>query len=269
MPAELVKKFMKLNANGMSNQNQKDLMRIINFYGSTESEVIGFSDPISINAFDDEDLYDRIMRIRPIADVELKVNDEKELMVSTPCLMDEYHQNAEQTNAVVSIDEDDDGESKRWYLIGEQVEFYEDESFVINARNKDIFITDGSVCYPQSVENVILKHDAVNGAVVIGVHYRDIYVDDHLPGLDEPIAFVTVDKMQSGYVDDERLVEEILVLCEDNLQKHLGEVPFKIFIVEDIPKTSNGKIKRDDLQRMAIEYLKDKELSYANAKCYE
>merc|ERR1712048_1430912 len=113
----------------------------------------------------------------------------------------------EQTNAVISVDPDD--ENKRWYLIGEQVEFEADDgSFVINARSKDIFITDGSVCYPQSVENVILKHEAINGAVVIGVHYSDIFIDDHLPGLDEPIAFVTVDEEKREGRADEKIIEE-------------------------------------------------------------
>lgn len=260
MPSELVKKFMKMNANGINNKNYKDLMRVINFYGSTECEVVGFSDPISINCFDDKDLYERIMRIRPIPDIDLAVNEDKELMISTPCLMNEYHNNSKQTDAVILNDL-----NKRWYLIGEQVDFYKDKSFVINARNKDIFITDGSVCYPQSVENVILRHKSVNGAVVIGLQYSDIYIDDHLPGLDEPIAFVTIDE----HANEEEIIAEILVLCEENLQAHLGEVPFKIFIVEDIPKTANGKIKRDDLKNMAVAYFKDKQLSYADTKCYE
>eukprot|EP01083_Nonionella_stella_P079733 218908_1 len=269
IPAELVRKFMKLMANGVNNKDEPDLMRIINFYGSTECEVVGFSDPISINCYADDDLYDKTMTIRKIQGIDLRMNNEidRELQVSTPCLMQEYHADIEKTCEVISVDEED--MDKRWYLIGEQVTFMDDEneSFIINARNKDIFITEGSNCYPQTVENVLLKHDLVNGAVVMGIGYGDVYVDEELPGLDEPVAFITVDKSCcDDDIQNDELIEQLLALCEIHLQKQLGEIPFKIFIVDDIPKTSNGKVLRHQLKDMAVKYFKTQQFKYAELK---
>eukprot|EP01083_Nonionella_stella_P079732 218907_1 len=268
VPSELVRKFMKLMADGVNN-NEPDLMRIINFYGSTECEVVGFSDPISINCYADDDLYDKTMTIRKIQGIDLRMNNEidRELQVSTPCLMQEYHADIEKTCEVISVDEED--MDKRWYLIGEQVTFMDDEneSFIINARNKDIFITEGSNCYPQTVENVLLKHDLVNGAVVMGIGYGDVYVDEELPGLDEPVAFITVDKSCcDDDIQNDELIEQLLALCEIHLQKQLGEIPFKIFIVDDIPKTSNGKVLRHQLKDMAVKYFKTQQFKYAELK---
>eukprot|EP01084_Bolivina_argentea_P184693 318526_1 len=264
IPTELIRKFMKLMANGINNKYEKDLMRIINFYGSTECEVVGFSDPISINCYNDNDLYYKTMRIRKINGIELKINNDhdKELQVYTPCLMNEYKGNIEKTNEVIEMDND-----KRWYLIGEQITWCDDQnqSFIINARNKDIFITDGSVCYPQTVENVLLKHDVINGAVVIGIGYKDIYIDEDLPGLDEPIAFITVDKDHYD-MNEKKLIDELYEICEENLQRELGEIPFKIFVVDDIPKTPNGKVKRDELKSLAIEYFKKQQLIFSETK---
>lgn len=265
IPCELVRKFMLLMANGVNNKHEKDLMRLINFYGATECEVVGFSDPISINDYDDPQLFDKIMTIRKIPGIELKTNNDKdkELLISTPCLMQEYHQNKEKTDEVLSIDENDP--NKRWYLIGEQVRFKDDDKcdeFIINARNKDIFITNGSNCYPQSVENVLLKHELVNGAVCIGIGYKDVYTgtDDVLPGLDEPVAFVTLDKENRN--ETETIIKELYQICDKHLQRQMGEIPAKIFIVDDIPKTTNGKILRNELKDMAIQYFKHQKLKY-------
>ena len=265
IPSQLIRKFMRMMASGVG-RDTANPMRISNFYGTTECEVIGFSNPIAVTEWDAPDLYDRVMTIRKCPGIELKVNNEadRELQISTPCLMKGYFNDVSKTDEVVTVDEQT---QKRWYLVGEEVQFMagDDASFRIMARNKDLFITDGSTCYPQAVEDVLLKHDRVNGAVVIGIGYSDIYIEEGLPGLDHPVAFVTAN-LDRSELTEEGLVEELLVLCDAHLQRDLGEIPIKIFVMTDIPKTTNGKILRNDLKSMAIEYFAEHKLQYSLRK---
>ena len=135
------------------------------------------------------------------------------------------------------------------FVVFAQTPFNKPTDVWVDPKSGDIFITDGSTCYPQAVEDVLLKHDRVNGAVVIGIGYSDIYIEEGLPGLDHPVAFVTAN-LDRSELTEEGLVEELMILCDAHLQRDLGEIPIKIFVMTDFPKTTNGKILRNDLKSL-------------------
>ena len=52
--------------------------------------------------------------------------------------------------------------------------------------------------------------------------------------------------------DRDNLIDELMKLCQD---RNENEVPYKIFLVEDIPRVHIGKVDRNKLEKFANEYF--------------
>merc|ERR1712154_392964 len=101
---------------------------------------------------------------------------------------------------------------------------------------------------PQFIEDQLLSHKMVNGAVVIGVNVNDKTEYKY------PVAFVTANS-ELDQNEKDKLMNELLILCE---KRNKNEIP-KIFIVDHIPKISVGKIDRNKLIDFADRYFKENE----------
>merc|ERR1712228_451842 len=84
------------------------------------------------------------------------------------------------------------------------------------------------------------------GAVVIGVNI------DNKTEYKYPVAFVTAN-CELDQNEKDKLMNELLILCE---KRNKNEIP-KIFIVDEIPKISVGKIDRNKLIDFADRYFND------------
>ncbi len=106
----------------------------------------------------------------------------------------------------------------------------EDGYFYFISRKDDIIKSRGEKVSPKEVENVLYQFPGVQDAAVIGI------AD---PVLGQAVkAFIVLN-------DKNRTENEILRFCKQNLEDFM--VPKVIELVNELPKTSSGKIKKTDL----------------------
>jgi len=122
-----------------------------------------------------------------------------------------------------------------WLKTGDLAMMDEDGDFYIVGRSKEMIISGGENVYPQEVEQCILRHQLVQEVAVIGVaneYWGEIVV-----------AFIVCQDQ------DESTLVEIKEICN----KHLGryKIPKKIIVIDELPKTSVGKIDKKALQMYA------------------
>jgi acyl-CoA synthetase (AMP-forming)/AMP-acid ligase II len=106
--------------------------------------------------------------------------------------------------------------------------FDEDCYLHLTGRIKDIIIRGGENIAPHEVDEVLLRHPAVAAAVTFGcVH----------PTLGEEVAAAVVLHEPHGATE-----AALIKHCRDLLAEY--KCPKKIYLVQSIPTTATGKIRR-------------------------
>jgi len=124
----------------------------------------------------------------------------------------------------------------RWYLTGDAGYADADGHYFFSARDDDVIIMAGYRIGPFDVESVLVTHDQVLEAAVIGV-------PDQLRG--EVIeAFVVPRDPSQG---TEELAAELQQLVKDKFAAHA--YPRRVHFVDALPKTPSGKVQRYLLRR--------------------
>jgi len=96
-----------------------------------------------------------------------------------------------------------------------------------------VIITGGENVFPREVEEVLYTHEAVNECAVVGWPH---------PEYGEAVtAFVT---LKQGQTAEE---EPIIRFCKERLARY--KVPKKVHIVNELPKSPQGKILRRELRK--------------------
>lgn len=152
-----------------------------------------------------------------------------EICIKGDLLMKGYYNEPEKTLETII-----DG----WLHTGD-IGHLDDQGYLyITDRKKDLIISGGFNVYPQSVEQVIWSHPAVQDCAVIGV-----------PDEDWGEAVKAVVELKAGQTVDPK---ELIKLCK----KKLGSVktPKTIDIVKELPRSHNGKVLKKDLR---ARYLKN------------
>ncbi|MDM5248519.1 AMP-binding protein [Lysinibacillus sp. G4S2] len=150
-------------------------------------------------------------------------NEVGELLVRGKHMFRFYWNNQQETEKIIH-----DG----WLKTGDLAMMDEDGDFYIVGRSKEMIISGGENVYPQEVEQYILRHQLVQEVAVIGVE------DDYWGEI--VVAFIVCNDRE------DTLIEEIKEICS----KHLGsyKIPKKIIVIDELPKTSVGKIDKKALQ---------------------
>jgi long-chain acyl-CoA synthetase len=104
-------------------------------------------------------------------------------------------------------------------------------------RKKDVIISGGVNIYPREVEEVLNLHRGVKETCVIGVP------DDKWG--ENIVAFV----VPNG--KEEVTIEALLTLCKENLASF--KKPKEIFIVDQLQKSSYGKILKREMKQQHVE----------------
>ena len=148
-----------------------------------------------------------------------------EIQIQGPNVIKEYWQRPDAT-----ADSYADGD---WFRSGD-MGYVDDEGYLfISDRLKDMIISGGENIYPAEVEQVIVELEAVSSVAVIGVP------DDKWGEV--PRAIVTV---RDGFQ-----------LTGDDVVNHLSgrvaryKIPKSVVIVDDLPRTASGKIRKADLRK--------------------
>ncbi|WP_373696083.1 acyl--CoA ligase family protein [Actinomycetospora aurantiaca] len=124
-----------------------------------------------------------------------------------------------------------------WYHSGDLGVMHPDGYVELRDRAKDIIISGGENISTVEVEQAVLSHPAVLEAAVVGV-------PDERWG-ERPKAFITLRQGQT--VEPEDVVEHV------KTQIARYKAPRDVEVVEELPKTSTGKIQKFELRAKAAE----------------
>jgi len=115
-----------------------------------------------------------------------------------------------------------------WFRTGDEGLLDEDCYLHLTGRMKDIIIRGGENIAPHEVDEILLRHPAVAAAVTFGcVH----------PILGEEVAAAVVLHEPNGATES-----ALIKHCREFLAEY--KCPTKIYLVESIPTTATGKIRR-------------------------
>lgn len=203
-----------------------------NFYGQTESSPLG-------STLQPEHFEKKIDSIgRPHSVVEIKIFDDDnnevptgevgEIVMRGPSVMKGYYKDEAKTEAAFA---------GGWLHTGDIGKFDEDGFLYFVDRKKDIIKSGGENVSSQEVEAVVMKHDKVMQAAVIGMP------DDRW--IEMVTAVVVVNPGQ------EITEQELVDYCKDNLAGY--KVPKKVIIMDAMPVSPSGKVLKRVLREQLLE----------------
>ncbi len=105
-------------------------------------------------------------------------------------------------------------------------------------RGDDMLKCSGVYVSPMEVENCLLGHPAVHEVGVVGVA--------DAAGLQKAMAFV---ELASGHPRSDGLEDEIVAYAREHIAPF--KAPRRVVIVDDLPRTETGKIRRAALRELA------------------
>ncbi|MDE1183832.1 benzoate-CoA ligase family protein [Paraburkholderia sp.] len=124
-----------------------------------------------------------------------------------------------------------------WIRSGDKYQRLANGCYVYAGRSDDMLKVSGQYVSPVEVEMVLVQHDAVLEAAVVGV--------DHA-GLVKTRAFVV---LKDPALASDALGEELKAFVKERLAPH--KYPRDIVFADDLPKTATGKIQRFKLRALS------------------
>ncbi|KAG8373538.1 hypothetical protein BUALT_Bualt11G0035000 [Buddleja alternifolia] len=128
-----------------------------------------------------------------------------------------------------------------WFLTGDVGVIHPDGYLEIKDRSKDVIISGGENISSVEVEAALYKHPAVVEAAVVAM--------PHPKWGESPCAFVTL--RNNAAVKEADMAQH----CRENLPRFM--VPKKIEFMEELPKTSTGKIQKFQLRALAKTFVEN------------
>lgn len=127
-------------------------------------------------------------------------------------------------------------DSEGWFYTGDIGVIDGDGFLTIKGRSKELIKVSGMSVFPKEIEDMLTGlHPGVENAAVIGA-------PDPKTG-EIPVAFVKLKEDYRGGLS----AEDILQWCRENMSK--VKVPRQVFIVEEIPLNSLGKVVKEELKK--------------------
>ncbi|QUW83973.1 long-chain fatty acid--CoA ligase [Streptomyces mirabilis] len=165
---------------------------------------------------------------QPVDGVEMRLLDVSdgvgEIAIRGHNVMKGYWGRPEATAAAI----DTDG----WFRSGDLAQVDEDGYYFIVDRKKDLIIRGGYNVYPREIEELLYTHPAVREAAVVGIPH---------PALGEEVCAAVA--LKDGVTTTpEELREHV------KAQAAAYKYPRHVWIVEELPKTSTGKILRRSVE---------------------
>jgi long-chain acyl-CoA synthetase len=184
------------------------------------------------------DTYYKI--VRPGTEEELPYNEEGEILLSGPTVMQGYLDMPEET--AETIREHEDGLS--WVYTGDLGTMDEEGFIHFRGRAKRMIISSGYNIYPAQLENIFDAHEKVQMSCAIGV--PDSYKMQKVKMFVMPAE---------GVQPNEELKEELMAYGRKHIAKYA--MPYDIEFRKELPKTLVGKV--------AYRVLEEEELSRQSA----
>lgn len=180
---------------------------------------------------------DMDMKIVSLEDGEtlMPVNEPGELCICGPQVMQYYHNMPDETEKSLRTDEN----GKKWFYTGDIARMDEQGYFYIVDRKKDMALIGGFNVYPRAVEDVLIAHSSVLEVGVAAIPHPEKAGQEALK------AWVAIKPGETLTADD------LIAFASDKLARY--EVPTRIEFVDQLPKTTVGKILRRELVKQEIE----------------
>lgn len=159
--------------------------------------------------------------------MEIPLGETGELLIKGPVVSSGYYNMPEETAHAIK-----DG----WLYTGDIARADEDGYLYIVDRKKDMIIAGGYNIYPLDIDNVLFGHPKIAEACAVGVpdEYRGETVK----------VFVVLNP------DETMTEEEVIAYCREKLASY--KVPRLVEFLNDLPRTSVGKVLRRQLQEMEL-----------------
>lgn len=202
-------------------QTELDIDIVLTAYGLTESNGFG-----TMCRADDDAVTVATTCGRPIADFELRIGDQGEVLLRGPNVMLGYLDDPEATAATIDAD--------GWLHTGDIGKLDAAGNLQITDRLKDMYICGGFNVYPAEVEQVLARLDGVLDAAVIGVP------DERLGEVGR--AFLVT---RPGFDLDERAV---IAYTREHLANF--KTPRSVRFVDTLPRNAGGKVVKPLLREM-------------------
>ena len=201
-------------------QNELDIDIVLTAYGLTEASGFG-----TMCRADDDAVTVATTSGRPIAEFELRIGDQGEVLLRGPNVMLGYLDDPDATAAAI--------DAHGWLHTGDVGELDDAGNLKITDRLKDMYICGGFNVYPAEVEQVLARLDGVAEAAVIGVP------DERLGEVGK--AFVVV-------LPGADLAEQSVI---DHTREHLAnfKIPRSVEFIDALPRNPGGKVVKPLLRQ--------------------
>jgi long-chain acyl-CoA synthetase len=134
----------------------------------------------------------------------------------------EYYKDAAKTGSAYRGD---------WYTLGDMGRFDREGFLFLTGRTAELIISGGVNIYPVEIDEVIIRHEAVADAAVIGV-----------PNEDWGEEIKAVVELKPGHAPDAATAESILAFAREALPGF--QRPRTVDFVETLPRSAAGKVLR-------------------------
>jgi long-chain acyl-CoA synthetase len=165
----------------------------------------------------------------PIDGVEMRVDDDGEVLIRGHNVMKGYWRRPEATAEAIDAD--------GWFRTGDIARVDEDGYFFIVDRKKEVVIRGGFNVYPREIEEVIYEHSAVAEAAVIGVPHE---------ALGEEVGAAITLK-----VGAHASAAELRDFVKQRVAAY--KYPRHVWFLDALPKGPTGKILKREIDRPARE----------------
>ncbi len=202
--------------------------KIVQGYGLTEaSPVISCNSPLKRKK-------GSVGKIIP--NVKIKLTKDNEILVKGPNITQGYYKNKQKTKQLFT---------NSWMRTGD-IGYLDKENFLfIKGRKKDMLVTsEGINVYPEDIEEILNKIQGVKESCVIGIKKPK-----------EEINAVLL--LEEAYKNK---AKQIIKQANSKLSPHQKIQNFTIWHLEDFPRTSTMKIKKNIVLEMLKEKTKQKTL---------
>ena len=125
-----------------------------------------------------------------------------------------------------------------WFDTGDTYCAAADGTYTYSGRNDDMLKVGGIWCSPIEIESVLIEHPDVLEAAVVGRADAD--------GMVKPEAWIV--RQPAAPLDAEALTAALVKHCKTRLAPY--KYPRWVHLVDDLPKTATGKIRRFVLRQM-------------------
>ena len=174
---------------------------------------------------------------------ETAVNEEGEICISGPTVMNGYLNELEETANALKIHDD----GIKWLHTGDLGSMDSDGFVYFKLRLKRMIKVSGVAVYPSQIEEILDSHKAVNMACAIGV--PDTYQIQKVK-----VFVVLHNEGDAG----PQLEKELIEYCSSRI--NIWSCPKEIEFRDSLPLTRVGKIAFTELEREELEKLKEKEI---------